>query len=105
MTGFADKTRTEAVIVLEYPVIVDGVTWEKVTARAPNVRQIRDFNRAVTAAKAAGQSLDEMRLPMFDAPDAVLDELHPDDDDKLSEASEPFLPQRFRVASPETASE
>lgn len=97
---FADKSKTEALIPLDHPIALDGAVWDAVRVHAPTVAGVKEFSRAIEAARAAGDTIDGIRLPMFDAPEAVLDALHLDDDDKLNEASLPFLPRRFRADTP-----
>ena len=87
-----DQSRISETVTLDYPVEFDGVVWDKIVVRSPTVAVVADFAERVSAAGGAN-----LRLPMFDAPDEVLDALHLDDDDRLSEVADRFLPRRFRV--------
>lgn len=98
---FADRSRIETIVKLEYPIEYDGKIWDAITVSSPTVAQVAAFSERVAEARKLGESTDGIRLPMFDAPDAVLDALHLDDDDLVSEAANRFLPRRFR-ASPES---
>lgn len=100
---FADRSRTETVVPLEYPIEYDGKIWEAITVSSPTVAQIAAFSERVVQARELGQSTEGIRLPMFDAPDAVLDALHLDDEDVVSKAANRFLPRRFRD-TPESTS-
>lgn len=99
----ADRSRIESIVRLEHPVEFDGKIYDAVTVASPTVAQIAAFSERVSQARERGESTDDIRLPMFDVPDEVLDALHLDDDDLVTEAANRFLPRRFR-ASPESAS-
>lgn len=95
-----DRSKIEDTVTLDYPVEFDGVVWDKIKVRHPTTRDMADFAARYEAAGERGHSL---RLPMYDAPDEVMDALLVDDSDKLNEAALRFLPRRFR-AEPANAS-
>lgn len=98
----ADLSRISESVKLDYPIEFDGVVFEAITVRTPNVAVLREFARAM---RDAPDGVD-LRLPMFgDTPIAVLDALHPDDDDRLTEVAGRFLPRRFRADETATASD
>lgn len=99
-----DQSRISETVSLDYPVEFDGVVWDKIVVRTPNVKILREFNRTIAAARENGEDLNDVRLPLYDAPDDILDALHPDDDDRLQEVGGRFLPRRFRADTSESAS-
>ena len=88
-----DQFRVSETVPLDFPVEFEGQVYNQITVRSPTVADVADFAERVSAAGGAN-----LRLPMFDAPEAVLDALSPDDDYRLTEVAERFLPRRFRAA-------
>jgi hypothetical protein len=87
-----DRSKIEDTVTLEYPIEFNGTVWDRITVRSPAVRDIAEFS-----ARVAASDKPNFRLPMFDAPDDVLDALHLDDEDKLNEVALRFLPRRFQA--------
>lgn len=92
---FVDEEGRREVVTLLYPLEVDGRIWSEIVVRRTTVAEVRDWTRRVVAAKAAGDDDPNIPLPVFDAPEAVLDALDPDDEDRLEEVARVFLPRRF----------
>ncbi len=92
----AGKARTETV-PLEWPIEYDGKVYAKITVTRPTNAALEEWRNHLAEKRSAGGDIKGERLPMFDAPKAVLDALDPDDDDMVSEIAERFLPRRFRV--------
>lgn len=88
-----DQNRISQVVPLEYPIEFEGKIYDAITVRSPVVADIAALSERISA-----ESGTPMRLPMFgDTPDEVLDALHLDDDDRLTEVAGRFLPRRFRA--------
>lgn len=98
---FLDEAARREVVPLLHPFEYEGRIWSEITVRRPTAAMVRDWTRRVVAAKDAGLATDDIPPPVFDAPDAVLNFVDPDDDDRLEEVALRFLPRRFR-ADPET---
>lgn len=92
-----DESAIGTVVPLSYPVSYQGRIWDRITVRHPSARDFREFERRIDDARRRGESADAMSLPMTDAPQAVLDVLRLDDEDRVIEAMQPFLPRRFRA--------
>lgn len=80
---------------LDWPFTFEGRRYETITVRRMTMKDVSAF---VAKAKEAGPGA-LVHYPMFDVPDEVLDLLDPDDDDRVSEVVERFLPRRFRSSS------
>ena len=85
----SDKERARTVD-LEWPVEFDGVLYESVTIRRLTTKEVVDFLETM-----AGKG--DVRWPMYDVPDAVLDALDDDDAFRLDEVVKGFLPRRFQA--------
>ncbi|PZU95578.1 MAG: phage tail assembly protein [Chelatococcus sp.] len=91
----AGKARSETV-KLEWPIEYDGKTYDTITITRPTTADLEAWRDKIAAMKAAEEDVSKERLPMFDAPTAVLEALDPDDDDSISAVVTRFLPRRFR---------
>lgn len=91
----AGKSRSETV-KLEWPLEYDGKIYEQITITRPTTADLEAWRNRLAQMRAEGRDTDKERLPMFDAPGAVIDALDPDDDLAVSEVAERFLPRRFR---------
>jgi hypothetical protein len=78
------KPRSEKV-PLEWPVEYDGKVWDEIEVRRMSVTDI------------ATMSDDSRNFPMFDAPREVMDALDVDDDIRVREVADRFLPQGFKA--------
>lgn len=83
----ADRFR---VVPLDWPIEFDGVTYDKVTVSRMTTAQVAEFTLAARTDGATAV------LPMFDAPQAVIDALDADDADNVNKAVHDFLPRSFR---------
>lgn len=93
----AGKARSETV-PLEWPVEFAGQTYSEITVSRPNVAQIEAWQDKLAEMRLRDEDTSAERLPMFgDTPIAVLRGLDPDDDDRIAEVVERFLPQRYRA--------
>ena len=81
------------VVKLDYPVEFDGKLWTEITVRRMTAAEVSDW---ASRARAADDATD-IRFPMFDAPNEVMDGLDVDDDERVQEVASRFLPRRFRV--------
>ena len=93
---FVDADRRSETVMLDWPINYDGKVYDRLTVRRVTAGEVARFVEAVRAAPAEVRAT--MRLPMVDAPDAVLVAFDPDDDDKVDEVISRFLPRRFRAA-------
>lgn len=98
---FVDEERRREVVPLLHPFEFEGRIWSEITVRRPTAAMVRDWTRRVLAAKEAGVDTSDIPAPVFDAPDAVVNFVDPDDDDRLEEVARRFLPRRF-LADPES---
>ncbi len=98
---YVDESGRSEVVHLLYPIEYAGRIWAEITVRRPTAAMVRDWSRRVLAAKEAGVDTSDIPPPVFDAPDAVVNFVDPDDDDRLEEVARRFLPRRFQ-ADPET---
>lgn len=80
------------VVPLEYPIEYDGKVWTEITVRRMTLAEVRTFIKEIVA------DAEKARLPMFDAPDEVMDALDPDDEEAIGEVVDRFLPRRLRPA-------
>lgn len=85
----SDKERART-IELEWPVEFEGVVYDTVTIRRLTTKEVVDFLATID-----GQA--QVRWPMYDVPDAVLDALDDDDSFLLDEVVKGFLPRRFQA--------
>lgn len=93
-----DESAIGTFVPLSFPLSFRGQTWDRIWVRHPSAKECRQLAERIRAATEAGQSIDDMRLPMTNAPDQVLDALRADDEDRVSEAIQRFLPRRYRAA-------
>ncbi|OCC05274.1 hypothetical protein BA190_10245 [Labrys sp. WJW] len=84
-------------VELDWPFEVAGKWWASITVRRVTAGEVEAFTTALKEAREAGKPLDGIRLPMVEAPDEVLALLDPDDEDRVEEAVQRFLPRRFRA--------
>jgi len=94
--SFVDAARRLETVILDWPVEYNGTIYDRLTVRRLTAGEVARFVEAIRALPEDKRA--SARLPMVDAPDAVLDSLDPDDDDKIDEVISRFLPRRFRVA-------
>jgi len=90
---FVGDNRSE-VVSLDFPLEYDGKVYSTVTVRRMTGEEIRQFLDDLLDNDGG-----RVRFPMFDAPDAVMNALDPDDADKVDEVVERFLPRRLRPAA------
>ncbi|WEK50303.1 MAG: phage tail assembly protein [Candidatus Kaistia colombiensis] len=81
-------------VILDWPVTIDGVRYDRITVHRMTVGQIANFLETASKGGAA-----RVRFPMFSVSDAVLDALDADDGDKIDEVTQRFLPRRFQGAT------
>jgi hypothetical protein len=86
------------VVSLNWPVEFNGVTYSTVTVRRMTVADFQAFQAEIDAAEKEGRPA-PVRFPMFDAPPEVMDMLDLDDEERLTETANRFLPSRFRVGA------
>lgn len=79
-------------VILDWPVTVDGVRYDRITVHRMSVGALGDFLTSMRADDGRA------RFPMFNVSEAVLDALDAEDGDKIEEVVQRFLPRRFRVA-------
>ena len=89
-----DRPRSRTV-TLEWPLEFDGKVYEQIVVRRATLADLAVFAEQL-AALPKGQ---EIHLPMYDAPDAVIDALDPDDRDSLNAAADGFLLRRWLASS------
>jgi hypothetical protein len=94
---FANEAGRTERIDLDWPVIFDGKTYDHIIARRMTASEVADFVEEVRAMPEGERN--RARLPIFMAPAEVLAMLDADDDDKLGEVADRFLPRRFRAAA------
>ena len=92
----AAEGRSEAVS-LEWSVEYAGKIYSSVTVRRMTAGEVATFVEHVRSLPPTERY--KARFPMFDVPDAVLDMLDADDDERLGEVVGRFLPRRFRAAT------
>lgn len=85
--------RTER-IDLSWPVEFDGKVYDHIIARRMTAGEVASFVAEVQAMPP--EERDRARWPIFQAPTEVLEMLDVEDDDKLGEVVDRFLPRRFR---------
>jgi hypothetical protein len=94
------KARFE-IIPLEWPLEHGGKVYDRLIVRRLTAGQIAKFMDRLR--KASEDERKDMRLPLFvddsgaPVPNDVLDALDSDDDERVSEVAERFLPRRFRA--------
>lgn len=93
---FVDDTGRTERIPLSYPVTYAGVVYDHIVARRMTAGEVADFVEKVRALPEAERA--RVQFPIFQAPPEVLAALDTDDDDKLGEVADRFLPRRFRGA-------
>lgn len=92
-----DRSET---IPLLWAIDFGGKIYTEITVCRPDTAAIDAWSARIRAAKGAGGDPMKIPLPLYDAPDEVILALDPDDDDRLSEVAERFLPARFRTTPP-----
>lgn len=80
-------------VPLEWPLEYDGKVYDSVTVRRMSAEDMRTF-----IAMEDGSTI----FPMFDVPNAVIEALDPDDDVRVNEAVQDFLPRALRRAAEPT---
>ena len=88
--GGAKRSET---VTLEWPVEYDGKVWTEIEVRRMTASHIRDFYESL-----GDEDSKPARFPMFDAPDVVMDALDVDDEMKVQEVAQRFLPRRVTGA-------
>lgn len=88
IVGGPDRVET---IPLTYPIEFNGRTWTEITLKRLTALDLKaHFNTP------ADQRVND--TPWFDAPREVLAALDLDDEDRVMERADRFIPARFRVA-------
>lgn len=95
---FVDESSRSEVVPLQWAIDYDGKTWTEITVRRPGTPEIEAWARRIDILRKAGADVTTVPVPIYDAPDAVINALDPDDDDRLTEVAQRFLPRRFQVA-------
>jgi hypothetical protein len=85
-------------VPLEWPVEFEGKVWNEIQVRRMTTAEVGTFIEAIKTDGAKAY------LPMFDAPQAVMDALDDDDGVAVNEAVNDFLPRRLQVAADELQS-
>jgi hypothetical protein len=80
------------VVDLEFPVEFDGKVYDKITVRRMTMREMRAF------VEGAANGDGSIMTPNIDCPLGLLDELDPDDFEKVNKAVEDFLPRALKAA-------
>ncbi len=89
----------EVTVPLDYHIEYDGKVYTAITVKRLTVAAVEAFIEEIKAAGKGNEEKVMPRLPMFDAPFAVLDALDCDDDDRLQKVVTDFLPRRLRMVS------
>lgn len=96
--SFVDQVSRSEVVHLQWPLTYDGRLWDKVVVSRPDTARVAAFVSRVNAVREAGGDTSSIPVPLYDAPDAVINALDPDDDDALEVVARRFLPARFQAA-------
>jgi hypothetical protein len=82
-------------VILEWPLEFGGKVYDSIIVRRPTASEVRVFHEQTEAWKSGDPV---PRLPLYDVPSEVIEALDDDDDLRLGEVVQRFLPQRFRAA-------
>lgn len=88
IVGGSDRVET---IPLTYPVEFAGRVWSEITLKRLTAADLKAYFETPEAERAND-------TPWFDAPREVLAGLDLDDEDRVMDAADRFIPARFRVA-------
>jgi hypothetical protein len=92
---FVGEGLRSEVVKLDWPLEFAGKVYDAITVRRPTAGEVRTFHEQAEAWKS-GDPIP--RLPLYDVPPEVIEALDDDDDLRLGEVVQRFLPQRFRAA-------
>lgn len=94
---FVEEARRFRSVPLAWPIAYGGQVYDQITIRRMTGDEVRQF------VEAASNGLNAS-LPIFDVPDAVVAALDADDDAKVTEAVNDFLPRSLRAEIEQTSS-
>ncbi|MFC2252509.1 hypothetical protein ACETRX_22930 [Labrys portucalensis] len=95
--SFANMVGRSEAVPLTWPVIVDGKLWTEITVRRVTAGEVEAYVKALQVARDAGLPIDDIQLPLIEAPTAVIKALDDDDAFRIDEVAQSFLPRRFRA--------
>ena len=94
---FVNEQGRFEIVKLDWPVEYDGKVWDQIKVMRTTIKQWRTHWETIVSGGVS-------EVPMYDAPQIVMDSLDPDDDEKVEKAMERFFPQRYRRTESEPSS-
>lgn len=101
---FIDTASRVTVEPLEWPIEYNGVVYREITIRRPTAADVRRWEKRIREAAERKEDIDTIPLPVFDAPDDVIESLDEDDSERLGVVAQRFLPRRFQTDTKSTPS-